>query len=171
MDSGNYRPRPVRKTFNRPPRRRPSDLDIPFFQALKKILDQAPRPPAGSDNTKPGGMENRKMEIREGSASIILNLEAAADKQGEDKMRMDFFTAGNNVGVKNPEDEYILLKHKGLVGYKEDGTPFYFKLDEGGQKVPVSSPRDLMRWIYTTNPAKRNLPETAAEARRAFHNK
>jgi len=92
---------------------------------------------------------------------ILDQLKAANDKtvaaesaKRETDLEAAIISAGAKLKARNPKDEFILLKAKGLTGYKEDGTPFFNKLNEKGEKVAVANADELMNWHLNTDKTK-----------------
>lgn len=133
--------------------------------------------------------ENKKetKAIQDQLKAATEKTTAAETSRRETDLKASVISAAAKHKIRDAEDEFIILKHKGLVGHKEDGTPFYHKLNEKGEKVAVTGADDLMKWIAETNKAKVDAsgktgtgqdhkggaggpeaPKTAAEARKAF---
>jgi hypothetical protein len=116
---------------------------------------------------------------------------SAVKSQRETDLKAALVTAGAKHKIKDVEDEFLLLQAKGLVGHKEvEGkhVPFFYRLNEKGEKVDAGSADALMKHIAETAKHKVDAsgkggagaahggtgggtgegPKTAAEARKAM---
>ncbi len=78
---------------------------------------------------------------------------AAVVSKRETDLKSSIVTAGAKHKIKDIEDEFVLLQAKGQVGHKEvDGkhVPFFYKLNEKGEKVDAGSADALMKHIADT---------------------
>lgn len=152
----------------------------------------------GADSPEYKALEEKIAEIQKASEDRIkaiedeskANKDAAAkavSEKRETDLKSSILTAASKEKIRDPEDEWIILKAKGLVGHKEDGTPFYHKLNDKGEKVDAQNPAALMKWYAETyqgkvDPSSKggtgqdhrggegggDSPKTASEARKAF---
>lgn len=154
--------------------------DTPEYKALEEKLANA----TTDFNTRLKAIEDESKANKEAATT------SAAEKRETD-LKASVISAAAKHKIRDAEDEFLLLKAKGLVGYAEkDGThtPFFHKLNEKGEKVDAGSADALMAHIAATNKAKvdasgkggtggdhkgsggagAEAPKTAADARRAF---
>lgn len=123
----------------------------------------------------------------ESKTSKETTAKAEADRRESD-LKSSILSAAAENKLRKPEDQYLLLKAKGLIGHKEDGTPFFNKLNANGEKVAVTNARELAKWIAETDKAAvdpsgkggtgqdhkgtggggADAPTTVKDARRAF---
>jgi hypothetical protein len=107
---------------------------------------------------------NQSQTFTRPSKEEIMAIKA----ETEAELQNTVIAAAKANGIRAPEDEFILLKAKGFVGHKEDGTPFFNKLNEKGEKVTAASAEEMVKWLAHSDTHKRLPPATSAEARRAY---
>lgn len=62
----------------------------------------------------------------------------------ETDMKASIIAAASKGKANDPEDVAILLKARGLTGFKEDGKPFFNKLNEAGQMVACTTAEEAV---------------------------
>lgn len=149
----------------------------PEYLALEEKLTNA----TNDFTTRFKTLEDTAKADKDAKAAAILS-------QRKTDLKSAVISAAAGEKIRKPDDEFLLLEAKGLVGHKEDGTPFFFKLNEKGEKVDAGSAAGLMKWIAETDKAKvdpsaktgtgqehkgngggsGDVPMTAKDARRAF---
>lgn len=73
--------------------------------------------------------------VKEGIAKSDAEKQAALKSQAETELMNTVLGAATT--AKNPDQVFILMKAKGLVGFKEDGKPFFVKFNAEGQPVAL----------------------------------
>lgn len=154
--------------------------DHPDFKAVLEQVETIKR----ESTERIAALENESKTNKDAAAR------ADAEKRDTD-LRASVIAAAAKFKIKNAEDEFLLLKAKGQIGYTEkDGkhAPFFHKLNEKGEKVTVSSAEELIQHIANTDKSKVDasgkggagaqhggaggpgvdVPKTAAEARSGF---
>jgi hypothetical protein len=152
----------------------------PEYKALMEKLEAA----TTDFNTKLGDI-TKKLDTE------ATEKASAVKSQRETDLKAALVTAGAKHKIKDVEDEFLLLQAKGLVGHKEvEGkhVPFFYRLNEKGEKVDAGSADALMKHIAETAKHKVDAsgkggagaahggtgggtgegPKTAAEARKAM---
>lgn len=88
-------------------------------------------------------------KIEELSAGIQAK-DAEATKAQAEKRETDLkalaIAAASSAKALRPDEEYIILKAKGLIGHDEKGQAFYHKLNDKGEPVKVKDAKELMDW-------------------------
>jgi hypothetical protein len=79
---------------------------------------------------------------------------AAKSQQRESDLKAAVVASASKLKGREPDDDFILLKAKGLTGLDADGKPFYNKLNEQGQPVKLNSADELMTWYYTRDQSR-----------------
>jgi hypothetical protein len=74
---------------------------------------------------------------------------ATAEKRETDLKSAVIAAAGKNKATE-PDDIHILLKARGLIGHKEDGTPYFNKLNDKKEAVAVGSVDEVVAWLAET---------------------
>lgn len=115
----------------------------------------------GADSPEYRALQEQIEANKTATAEIQAQLKAAQEKataadvaKRETDLKAAVIAAAAKGKARAPEDDFLLLKAKGLVGYKEDGTPFYHKLNEKGEKVAVGSPDELLAWYLAADPSR-----------------
>jgi hypothetical protein len=78
------------------------------------------------------------------TASEKKEADAVVSKRETD-LKASIVSQAGKMKATDPEDIFILLKNRGYAGFKEDGTPFYNKMNEAGQMVAVSGPEEMVK--------------------------
>lgn len=118
----------------------------PEYKALEEKLTTA----LAEFNTKVKALEDESKAAKETAAT-------SASEKRETDLKASIIGAAAKHKIRDAEDEYLLLKAKGLIGYAEkDGkySQFFHKLNEKGEKVAVASADELLAHIAATNKAK-----------------
>ena len=132
---------------------------------------------------------DERIKVLEAENKTNKDTAAAATLKARDTdLKNAVIAAAAKHKIKNPDDEFLLLKAKGLIGHKEDGTAFFHKLNEKGEKVDAGSAEALIKHLAETDKTKVDAsgkggagqdhkggaggegetPKTVQEARRAF---
>ena len=77
------------------------------------------------------------------TASEQQGIVTAAEKRDSD-LKASVVTAAGKSKATDAEEIFILMKAKGLTGLKEDGKPFFNKLNDAGQAVACTSADDAV---------------------------
>jgi len=150
--------------------------DSPEYKALEEKITQQQQ----EFGAKITALETESRTNKEAATRSAL------EKRDTD-LKSAVISAASKFKIRDAEDEFLLLKAKGLIGHKEDGTAFFYKLNEKGEKVDAVSAEGLLKHIAETNKAKVDAsgkggvgadhkggvgteegPKTASEARGAF---
>lgn len=102
---------------------------------------------------------NALLEKIAASDAKMATFEADLKKEREEKasalaasretdLKAGIVAQGSKMKGLNPEDDFILLKAKGLIGHDADGKPFFNKLNDKGEPVKVANVEELMTWYY-----------------------
>lgn len=78
----------------------------------------------------------------------------AISESREANLKTSVTTAATAVNALRPEEEFIILKAKGLVGHDDKGKEFFHKLNEKGEPVKVSSAKELLEWWIGSDKTK-----------------
>jgi hypothetical protein len=73
---------------------------------------------------------------------------AAKEAKRESDLKASVVASASKLKGREPDDDFILLKAKGLTGIDAEGKPFYNKLNDQGQPVKLNSADELMAWYY-----------------------
>jgi hypothetical protein len=97
-------------------------------------------------------IEAGQKTLKEITDKMTTAEKEAADAKAqklETDLRASVLSAAGKNKATEPEDIYILLRGRGLVGHGEDGKPFYYKTNEKGEKVAVASAEEQAAWLAT----------------------
>lgn len=67
----------------------------------------------------------------------------AAEKRDTD-LKSAVVSAASKAKATDADDVFILIKARGLTGYKEDGKPFFNKLNDAGQMVACANAEEMV---------------------------
>lgn len=67
----------------------------------------------------------------------------AAEKREAD-LKSSVVSAASKAKATDADDVFILIKARGLTGYKEDGKPFFNKLNDAGQMVACANAEEMV---------------------------
>ena len=95
----------------------------------------------------------RKLEEITGKMTAAETAAATAQaEKRESDLKASVVAAAGKMKAVDPEEDLILLKAKGLTGHDENGTPYFYKLNDAGQKVAVNSADEMVAAYYAKRP-------------------
>ncbi len=111
------------------------NTDSPEYRALQEQIEE--------------GKTQLKAITDEMAAAKAQATEAQVQKRETD-LKSSIISAAGKSKATEPEDIHILLKARALIGHKEDGAPFFNKLNDKGEKVAVTSAEEVVTWLATS---------------------
>lgn len=69
---------------------------------------------------------------------------ATAAENREAALKSSVVSAASKAKATDADDVFILLKARGLTGFKEDGKPFFNKLNDAGQLVACANAEEMV---------------------------
>lgn len=102
-------------------------------------------------------------------------------------LKAKVMAAASEAKAIRPEEEFIILQAKGLIGHDDKGQPFFHKLNDKGEPVKVADAKELLTWWIDRDKTRQaagsgpgiggdhrggapqnDAPKSRAEARAAF---
>lgn len=118
----------------------------PEYRALQEQIAEIKK----ASDERIAALENESKTAKESAAR-------SESEKRETDLKASVVTAASKYKIRDPEDEFLLLKAKGLIGYAEkEGkqVPFFHKLNEKGEKVDAGSADALLKHIAETQKSK-----------------
>jgi hypothetical protein len=124
------------------------------------LVSQREKWKAGGKNTDSPEYRALQEQIEAGQKALkeITDKMTAAEQKAADAavnerktaLKSSIIAAAGKAKATEPEDIHILLEARGLIGHKEDGTPFFYKQNEKKENVAVGSADDVVAWLAET---------------------
>ncbi len=89
-------------------------------------------------------------KLEEITGKMTAAEKAAADAQIQKRdtdLKSSIIASAGKLKATEPDDIHILLKARDLIGHKEDGTPFFYKLNDKQERVAVNSAEEVVTWL------------------------
>lgn len=88
--------------------------------------------------------ENAMKVIQDKLTAAETEKATSAAAQREADLKASVVSAASKGKATDAEDVFILLKARGLTGFKEDGKPFFNKLNDAGQAVACATADEMV---------------------------